>query len=358
MKNDLRVIFLETTNLCNLNCIHCRRINKNNNQQLNFKEIKRLIDDISLQYSPLFVLSGGEPLMRKDIFEIIEYSATTGLATALASNGTLIDQQIANKIKVSKLKRVSISLDGSNEEIHNYLRNEKDSYKKAISGIRSLIKEGVEVQVNCTVSRHNKDDLTNLFELCIKERVIALHFFLFVPVSCGLELKEKDQLNKYEYESILEQIYILDKQNKIEIRATCAPQYYRLLVQQGEPIKKVTKGCLAGYSVCFIASDGNVYPCGYLPISAGNIRKSSFSEIWENGEIFKILRDENNLKGKCGICEFKYICSGCRARAYSLYGDFLAEEPLCLYNPSVRGDIIEAKSKIMKPYRKVWNYNF
>lgn len=349
MKNMLRLLFLETTGFCNLTCSHCRRLDVpdlNKREQmmaeydLSTAQIKKLIDEAVGLGKPVLVLSGGEALLRKDIFEISGYATAQGLPVALASNGALIDTEVARKIKDSGIRRVSISLDGSTSEIHNVLRRQEQSFEKALTGIRNLIAIGVPAQVNCTVGRHNRNDLRKLYELCLTEKIDALHYFLLVPVGCGLGLNEDEQLDKNEYEAVLEEIYQIDIERKIQIKATCAPHYYRMLAQKGEYRKKtetmhaVTKGCLAGQSVCFVSHKGDVFPCGYLPVSAGNIKQQSFADIWNNAEVFKTLRDEENLKGKCHVCQFKHICSGCRARAYGLAGDYLAEEPLCSYEPT------------------------
>lgn len=348
-KNTPRLIFWELTKSCNLKCAHCRAEAEDNiyTGELELNQIKGILDNISANYSPIIVLTGGEPLYRKDIFEIAEYAAGKGLRTALATNGTLIDKSIAQKIKTAGISRVSISIDGINSEMHDGFRGVSGAFDGALNGARLLRDAGVEFQFNTTITKRNVDQVDQILELALKEKAAALHIFMLVPVGCGIEIVESDMISDSKYEEVLNWFYDRSREVEIEFKATCAPHYYRIIRQRAKAegrtlsfetdgMAAMTRGCLAGTGVCFISHRGEVQPCGYLPVSAGNVLKTPFNEIWEKSEVFLALRDFKNLKGKCGICEYKGVCGGCRARAHYASGDFLEEEPYCSYEPAGR----------------------
>ena len=344
---DLRLVFWETTSLCNLECIHCRRLDVAAGLaqgDLTTPQARELIRSIAEFARPILVFSGGEPLSRPDIFEVARYAKECGLTTALATNGTLIDEPMAEQIAEAGFNRVSISLDGASSSVHDAFRGIPGSFEKAILGFRQLKRRGMSMQINCTLARHNVADKDALFDLSLSLGADALHIFLLVPVGCGVEISGENQLPAAEYEEVLNWFYERSREKKIQTKATCAPHYYRILRQRAKEegislsvathgMDAVTRGCLAGSAVCFISHKGEVFPCGYLPLEAGNVLNTPFHEIWENSQIFHQLRDSGNLKGKCGLCEFKNVCAGCRARAFGEMGDFLAEEPYCTYQP-------------------------
>ncbi|MEE8483017.1 MAG: radical SAM protein, partial [Nitrospinota bacterium] len=285
----------------------------------------------------------GEPLFRPDIFDIAKYAVGKGLTVALATNGTLVDEAMAKKIVDSGVQRVSVSLDGLNE-IHDEFRKQKGSFDLALKGIKNLQALGMSTQINSTIAKHNVHQVKELYQFAVDQGVDALHIFMLVPVGCGVQIAEDQMLDPKVYEEVLEWFYEISKEGKIQTKATCAPHYFRIMRQKAkeEGIKitpkthgmaAMTKGCLAGQSICFISHKGQVFPCGYLPVEAGNIHKERFKDIWENSETFKRLRDQDNLKGKCGICEYKKVCEGCRARAFYEKGDYMEEEPYCIYEP-------------------------
>lgn len=340
-----RLIFWETTRTCNLPCPHCRAssIYGFSEGDLTTEESKKLIDDVVSFADPILVLSGGEPLIRSDIYEISDYGTKRGLRVVLASNATLIDNNSAKNIKASGIKRIAVSLYGGNKEMHDGFIGKKGVFEKSIRGIKSASNEGIPIQINTTITKRNVNDLNEIVNLSISLAAEALHVFLLVPVGRGKEI-EGDEILPHEYEAVLNRLYELNKEFEIELKATCAPHYHRVMRQRDKEEKRriktsrhgfgaITKGCLAGSGVCFISHKGEVFPCGYLPITAGEIRKNPFSEIWNNSSLFLNLRDENKLKGKCGECEYKKVCGGCRARAYARYGDYLEEEPYCIYQP-------------------------
>lgn len=346
MKNVPRLIFWELTKQCNLQCQHCRAEADESifSGEMDTAGVKSVIDDIVADYNPILVLTGGEPLYRKDIFEIASYSTGKGLRTALATNGTLINSDIAAKIKASGISRVSISIDGKNAESHDGFRGIPGSFDDALRGAAELKRAGVEFQFNTTISRRNVDEIDEILRLSEERGAAALHIFMLVPVGCGVEIAETEMISKEKYEEVLEWFYERSKETELEFKATCAPHYYRIIRQKAKEegrritfetdgMAAMTRGCLAGTGVCFISHRGDVQPCGYLPILAGNVLEKPFKEIWEESDIFNSLRNLNNLKGKCGSCEFRGFCAGCRARAYYTYDDCMAEEPYCVYIP-------------------------
>ncbi|MGQ9571909.1 MAG: radical SAM protein [Dehalococcoidia bacterium] len=352
-----RLIFWETTAGCNLRCIHCRRMDvaaKLAPEDLSTAESKGLIDQIVAFCNPILILSGGEPLIRPDIFEIAEYAVAKGLRVALATNGTLIDGAMAQRIVDTGIRRAAVSLDGATAKTHDAFRALPGSFARAIEGIGHLRARGMSVQINTTVARHNIAELPAILDLARSLGADALHIFLLVPVGCGMEVADEQMISPREYEDVLNWFYDRDQEGLLELKATCAPHYFRIVRQrmaaekrEGPPSQKrqratgaaasdlyaMTKGCLAGTGVCFVSHKGEVFPCGYLPVSAGNVREQPLREIWETADIFRRLRDPELLQGKCGRCEFKRICSGCRARAYGMTGNCLDEEPLCVYEP-------------------------
>ena len=393
-----RLIFWEVTKGCNLRCIHCRATATElmSPNDLPTGKALDIIDQIAAFGSPILVLSGGEPLYRRDIFELAEYANSRGLRVALATNGTLVTKDVAQKIKQVGIKRVSISLDGSDAATHDAFRGIPGSFDAAIYGMKNLQEVGVSVQINTTIARHNAHQLPAVLQLARELGADALHTFLLVPVGCGVDIAAEQMVPPEEYERMLNWFYDQSLDGSIELKATCAPHYFRVVRQRkaadrlaGKPepapkaahhpageigptdmtmpgstgislkpgggppvghtghpgghpsdLNAVTKGCLAGTGVCFLSHEGEVFPCGYLPALAGDLRKQSFADIWSNSVVFEQLRDDDNLKGKCGCCEFRHVCMGCRARAFAATGDFLAEEPFCVYEPGTSNKMI------------------
>lgn len=344
-----RLVFWETTTACNLKCVHCRAcpVEERPPDDLTLEESKTLVDQIASFARPVLVLSGGEPLVRPDVFEIASYANESGLRVALATNGTLVTPEIARKILESGIQRVSISIDGATAESHDSFRRLPGAFDCAWEGVERIRAEGVPFQVNTTVTRHNIDEIPQILELAKKRGAVALHMFLLVPTGCGKEIADDEMIRPDEYERVLNWFYDRSKDAGIGLKATCAPHYFRVMRQRAKEegiritpethgFEATTKGCLAGSAVCFVSHVGEIYPCGYLPVSAGNIRRENFRDIWENAKVFEDLRDEDNLRGKCGCCEYRRVCMGCRARAYGTTGSYLDPEPYCVYEPKAR----------------------
>ncbi|MGR3179643.1 MAG: radical SAM protein [Candidatus Anammoxibacter sp.] len=347
VKNQLRLVFWETTAGCNLECIHCRRLDVSkelSDDDMTTEESLKFIDELSATMRPILILSGGEPLYRPDIFEIARYAVDKGLKVALATNGTLVDEEKAKAIKKAGVERVSISIDGSDAETHDNFRKIKGSFDGAIRGFKNLKKIGMSVQINCTIANHNVDQFEDIYKLALDLDSVALHVFMLVPVGCGVQIADDQMLEPARYEAVLNTLYDKAKESKMHIKATCAPHYFRIMRERAKEegvtispkthgMAAMTKGCLAGTAVCFVSHKGEVFPCGYLPVNAGNIKTENINDIWESSAIFTNLRDPALLEGKCGACEYKKVCAGCRARAFYDTDNYLAEEPYCVYQP-------------------------
>ena len=341
-----RLIALELTQSCNLKCMHCRAsaTRERDPNELSTQEIKDIIDDIASFSRPTLILTGGEPLIRKDIYEIARHATKKGLKVVVGTNGTLITRGVAQKLIESGVRRVSISIDCAYAEEHDEFRGVEGAYGRALEGIEACKEAGLEFQINTTVTKRNVGELQQIHDLALNLGAVAHHIFLLVPTGRGKAI-EKEELSPAEYEEVLNWIYDM-LAGEIFVKATCAPQFVRLVAQRskeaglsipsGEPgLEASMSGCMGGISYSFISSIGEVNPCGYLPVKAGNVREHSFKDIWRDSELFNELRDRERLKGKCGHCEYKLKCGGCRARAYARYNDYLAEEPYCTYQPKL-----------------------
>ena len=345
-ENGPRIIFWELTEGCNLKCIHCRATAQpqRSPDELSTEQAFKVIDELADLSNPLLILTGGEPLYRPDFFDIAEYACQKGLTVAMASNGTLITEPIAKKIKQVGIKRVAISFDGPFSSIHDQFRGLEGSFEQALQGAQNVKKQGLQLQFNTTITKHNVDYIENMITFSKENEVDALHLFMLVPVGCGVQIVESNMLSSKKYEEVLEWFYERSREVDFEIRATCAPHYYRIMRQkakekgeritvQSHGMAAVTKGCLAGTGVCFISHKGDIRPCGYLPVTAGSILNQSFKDIWKNSTVLQQLRNTGLIEGKCGQCEYLHVCSGCRARAYYETGSYLTEEPYCHYIP-------------------------
>lgn len=354
----------EVTQSCDLACKHCRAAAQPiaHPDQLSTAEGKGLIDQIANMHVPIFVFTGGDPLKRPDLYELIRYGAEKGVKIAVTPSATpLLTRDAIFKLKEAGVVRLGISLDGSSPEIHDQFRGLPGAWARTIQAVEWANEAGIPIQVHSTISRHNAHDLDNLCALFEKQKIVMWNVFFLVPVGRG---QLGDLLSGEEFEQVFGKIYELSQRVSFQIKTTEAMHYRRYLLQHNLQEKKMGHGHPGGHpgaavyeagdptadaqsrthgwatrrvndgkGFVFISHVGNVYPSGFLPIHAGNIREKGLAEIYQNAPIFKALRNTGRLEGKCGACEFKEICGGSRARAYALTGDPLAPEPCCIYQP-------------------------
>jgi heme b synthase len=341
-----RLVAWEITRNCNLACVHCRAAAENIQYEgeLDTQAAKRLLDQIADVGSPIIILTGGEPLLRPDIFEVARYGTDKGLRMVMAPNGTLITKEKAAKMAASGIKRISISLDGATRDKHDAFRGVSGAFDGAMRGIELAKGAGIEFQINTTITKTNLAEIPAIMELAVSLGAVAHHIFLLVPTGRGKYIVDKE-ISAEEYEQTLNWFYDQRDKYPLQLKATCAPHYYRILRQRAREDGKtvsfeshgldaVTRGCLAGTGFCFISHTGIVQTCGFLHVNCGDITKQSFGDVWRNSEVFKEMRNFSQLGGKCGLCEYRRVCGGCRARAFEACGDYMAEEPLCSYQPN------------------------
>ena len=327
----LRLLFWESTVACNLSCRHCRRLESDTSGELTTDEFRQVIDSAAELGKCMIVFSGGEPLQRDDWCELAGYARQRGLPTALATNGTLIDAALAERIAAAGFHRVSVSIDGADAATHDEFRGMDGAFAAALAGIASLRRAGQAVQINASIALHNFRQVDELYDLACRAGAEALHLFLLVPVGCGQEIAESHQLSPAQYEKLLN--WLCDRQlagGPLSLKATCAPHYMRVAVERGLDVHG-RRGCLAGVGVIFVGHRGEVFPCGYLPLSCGSVRQTPLAEIWRDSKQLAEIRDYSLLTGNCGTCKYKAICGGCRARAYAATGDWRGAEPMCVY---------------------------
>lgn len=342
-----RLIAWEITRSCNLQCKHCRAAAQAGayEGELSLGEIKKVIDNVAAHFQPIVILTGGEPMLRPDLLDIVRYTRGAGLRPVMATCGTMLTEDRARELLEAGVQRISVSLDGPDAASHDAFRGVPGAFAASLAGIEAARNADLPFQVNTTVTRHNMNDVARILDLAVKLGAAAFHPFLLVPIGRGKELVD-DLLNAEEYERVLHQIYDMSQSSPIPFKPTCAPHYYRVLRQrekeQGREVTPEThgldamsKGCLGGTGFVFISHTGDVQICGFLDEKAGNVRESSydFVRIWRESPLFLAMRDFRRYKGKCGICEFRRWCGGCRARAFAMTGDYLESEPYCAYVP-------------------------
>jgi radical SAM protein with 4Fe4S-binding SPASM domain len=345
------ILSWNVTRECNLKCGHCyiNAAGRKLENELTTEEGKRLIDQICVVSHPLLVLSGGEPLLRPDIYELIKYGSNKGLKMGLGSNGSLIDDAVAKKLKNAGITTVSISIDSHIAAQHDDFRGVVGSWEKAVNAIKVLRANNVLVQVNTTLTHDNYEQIDDIMSLSESLGVENFHLFFLVPTGRGVKL---DDISPQKYEDMITNTFAKVHKHRLNVRPSCAPQFMRIAQDMGMDMRQWIRGCIAGMYYCRIYPNGDVTPCPYLPVKIGNVREKHFNEIWQDADMFKLLRDPDTLTGKCGECNYKVLCGGCRARAYGLSADFidycgdlhvpteakndyLTEDPWCVYQPNV-----------------------
>ncbi len=342
MEYKLYIVSWNVTRRCNLHCPHCylpARESGNNPGtpmagELTTDEALQVIDQIALvNPETLLILSGGEPLLREDLFDLAGYAAGKGMMVVVGSNGLLIDDSVAFKLKQSGISGVSISLDSVDPQIHDRIRSVEGAWESAVKAVRICQSKGLAVQINTTVTRANYYEIPRLIPY---SRILGAKVFSPFFLICTGRGEELIDITPEKYEEIMS--LILKSQEDYDgmmIRVRCAPAVRRILYQKdpNSPLLNMNIGrCLAGLHYCRITPEGDVTPCPYIPVSVGNVKRRSLKELWAESPAFVLFRNPP-LKGKCGICEFRLICGGCRARAMAFYKDYMEEDPWCAYAP-------------------------
>lgn len=350
----------ETTQACDLACVHCRACAQplRKRDELTTEEAKRLIDEIAAVGVPVFVLSGGDPLKRPDIYELVKYASSRGVHTSMTPSATpLLTKPAVAELKERGLARLAVSLDGSTADIHDSFRRVAGSYRRTLDAVEWAPQLRLPVQINTTMTRRNVDDFEAMLSLLETLDIVLWSVFFLVPTGRG---SREDLLTAVEFEAVFEKLYAAAKRVKFDIKTTEAQHYRRFLLQRraeersnriaaggtpvpwaedfpaalgGDGIGRAPRGLNDAKGFVFISDIGEVYPSGFLPQSAGNIRHQTLADIYRNSPLFRRLRDTSQLEGKCGVCEFKEICGGSRARAHAMTGNVMAEEPCCVYQP-------------------------
>jgi len=354
------IVIWETTQACDLACVHCRACAQpqRNPLELSTAEAKGLIDQIAEMKIPVFVLTGGDPLKRPDIYELVQYAHQRGVHTSMTPSATpLLTKAAIAKLKEDGLARLAVSLDGSTAEIHDAFRRVPGSYQWTLDAIRSARELGLPVQINTTITRRNLDGFDSMVRLLETLDIVLWSVFFLVPTGRG---QSADLVTAEEFEIMFEKLYQTSARVKFDIKTTEAQHYRRFLLQRraderrqgagaprtsvpaaqafpaalgGDGIARAPRGLNDGKGFVFVSHVGEVFPSGFLPLAAGNIRKQRLADLYRDSPLFRMLRDASQLNGKCGVCEFKEICGGSRARAYALTGDAMAEESCCVYRP-------------------------
>jgi heme b synthase len=348
-KNELRLVAWEVTRSCNLNCRHCRAAAEKGPYAGEFStaECETLLRNIAGFAKPIIILTGGEPMLRPDIYHIAEFGTSLGLRMVMAPCGKLLTEDTCLKIKAAGIQRISLSLDGATAQTHDAFRRVTGAFDSVMQGIAAARKTGLEFQINTTITKLNVDELPAIFDLAITLGAVSFHPFLLVPTGRGKELSDQE-IAPAEYERVLNWIYDHRANAALSLKPTCAPHYYRILRQrereagrsvapQTHGLDAMTKGCLGGQGFAFISHVGRVQMCGFLDICAGDLRENrlDFKSVWQNSELFHQIRNLDGYYGRCGYCEYRRVCGGCRARAFASTGNYLDEEPYCIYQPQV-----------------------
>jgi AdoMet-dependent heme synthase len=356
---DPFIVIWELTRACQLKCLHCRAEaqHRRDPRELSFEEGTDLIDQIREMNNPMLVFTGGDPLMRQDVFEIAEYAVKKGVRVSMTPSATPnVTREAIEKAKQVGLARWAFSLDGPNAEIHDHFRGTSGSFDLTIERIKYLHELEIPVQINTVISRYNIDYLEEMAQAAEELKCVLWSVFFLVPTGRG---QEKDMISPVEHERVFTWLYNLSKKVSFDIKTTAAQHYRRVVIQQKmkeakaqnedihylnaltqqgmtgsiDGLGRAPKGVNDGNGFVFISHIGDVYPSGLLPVKAGNVREQPLAEIYRESPIFKDLRNPDKYKGKCGQCEFRYVCGGSRSRAFAMTGDYMESEPFCVYIP-------------------------
>ena len=356
-KNPFIVIW-ELTRACQLKCLHCRAEAQymRDPRELTFEEGKKLIDQIYDMQNPMLVFTGGDPLMRPDVYEIADYAIKKGVRVSMTPSATPnVTKEAIEKAKEVGLARWAFSLDGPTALIHDHFRGTNGSFDLTMNAIKYLHELEIPIQINTVISRYNVHVLDEMAKLIEELNCVLWSVFFLVPTGRG---KDSDMISPVEHEQVFRWLHDLSKRVKFDIKTTAAQHYRRVVIQskmretreeqikikyedalmqgktgQFDGLGRAPKGVNDGNGFVFISHIGDVYPSGLLPIKGGNVKETPLAEIYRESQLFKDLRNPDKYKGKCGVCEFRYVCGGSRSRAYAMTGDYMESEPFCVYIP-------------------------
>ncbi|MFC4322354.1 TIGR04053 family radical SAM/SPASM domain-containing protein [Litchfieldia salsa] len=356
--HDPFIVIWELTRACELKCLHCRAEAQylRDPRELTIEEGKQLIDDIYSMNNPMLVFTGGDPLMRPDVYEIAGYAIKKGVRVSMTPSATPnVTKEAIEKAKEVGLSRWAFSLDGPTAEIHDHFRGTSGSFDLTMNAIKYLHELEIPIQINTVISTYNIDVLEEMAKLVEELECVLWSVFFLVPTGRG---KKQDMISPVQHEQVFRWLYQLSKKVKFDIKTTAAQHYRRVVIQSKmkettvektkvqyrdalmegktgsfDGLGRAPKGVNDGNGFVFISHIGDVFPSGLLPIKAGNVRETPLPEIYRNSPIFQELRNPDLYKGKCGVCEYRYVCGGSRSRAYAMTGDYMESEPYCVYVP-------------------------
>ena len=331
-----RLIAFEVTRRCRFSCRHCRaNAGPDGNDELTTGRCKKILASVAMFKKCVIILTGGEPMERRDIYKLIQYSRDLGLRPVMATCGYLIDDKAITKLKEAGVMALSFSLDGASAETNDAFRGSKGAFDSVIEATRLARQKRLRFQINTTISKINVGEITGIAELAKRLGAYCFNPFILVPTGRGKQIQDAI-LDPVEYEALLGELLRLKLESEIKVRVTCGPQFARVCRQaEAKGLTKDVAGCMGGRGFGFISYRGDVQTCGFLDISAGNLieNKFDFGKIWSESKFLQEIRDLSGYRGKCRDCDFVGACGGCRARAYATSGDYLATDPVCSYRP-------------------------
>ena len=339
------LVIWEVTQACDLACVHCRASAQSHRHphELSTEQGFQLLDEIRSFGEPLMVFTGGDPLKRPDLFELLRYSVKIGLRTNVTPSATpLLTSDAIDRFQAAGVSRMAISVDGPDAATHDEFRGIPGTFEQAMAALRHARDIGLDTQFQTTVTRRNMNRLPEIAEI-VKE-VRSKMWSLFFLIVTG-RASESDDLQGSEYEKVFEYMYELSKTAPFGIKTTEAMHYRRYVAQRVKAEHGVTEnpnakgmawrtsGVSDGKGFVFVSHTGEIFPAGFLPVSGGNVLQDSLVDVYQNSSLCRTLRDPESRGGKCGVCEYQKVCGGSRSRAYAFTGDFLAEDPRCTYQP-------------------------
>jgi len=327
---------IEVTSDCNLSCIHCHVGSEERGITPPFEDLAEVIKRIAaIKEFGMIAFTGGEPLVRPDLMDLIELTSKAGLYVVIATNGTLIDRKTARELKKRGVVGVAVSVDSILPDLHDKIRGREYVYEQAIRGIEACLKEKIVVQINVTAMKENAHQIGRIMEWSDSAGAGIGLIYQLIPIGSGASIKDQTLLVD-ENRKLIKLIKETQSRIKTIFEPVASPQYWPYLIASGNNAPLARKlaqwsfhGCSAGWGLLYMKANGDVWPCPFVNISAGNAFQRDIKEIWEKSEVFTLLRDRNNLKGACGECKYRNICGGCRAKALAYNGDYLAEDPTC-----------------------------